>query len=115
MATQHRILAEWNPDYFLALARAIGTDVEYYIGQVLLKKQHPEQAYKSCQGILSFAKRVGHERLIKACVRAHAYGIYHFRAIEEILKKGLDLFDAENDEQQTMPKHDNIRGENYYR
>jgi transposase len=114
MATQHRILAEWNPDYFLALARAIGTDVEYYIGQVLMKKQHPEQAYKSCQGILSFAKRVGHERLIKACARAHAYGIYHFRAIEEILKKGLDLFDAENDEQQTMPKHDNIRGENYY-
>jgi hypothetical protein len=114
MATQHRILAEWNPDYFLALAHAIGTDVEYYIGQVLLKKQHPEQAYKSCQGILSFAKRVGHERLIKACSRAHAYGIYHFRAIEEILKKGLDLFDAENDEPQTMPKHDNIRGENYY-
>jgi len=114
MATQHRILAEWNPDYFLTQARAIGTDVEYYIGQVLLKKQHPEQAYKSCQGILSFAKRVGHERLIKACVRAHAYGLYHFRAIEEILKKGLDLFDAENDEQQTMPRHENIRGENYY-
>ena len=113
MATQHKILAEWNPDYFLTQARAVGSDVEYYIGQGLLKKQHPEQAYKSCQGILSFAKRVGHQRLIKACTRAHAYGLYHFRAIEDILKKGLDLFDIENEEQQAMPQHDNIRGENY--
>lgn len=115
MATQHKVLAEWNPDYFISQGRAVGLDVEYYISQVLLKKQHPEQAYKSCQGILSFAKRVGHERLIKACQRAHAYGLYHFRAIEDILKKGLDLFDLESDQQQhDMPKHDNIRGENYY-
>lgn len=114
MATQHKVLSEWNPDYFMAQARTIGRDVEYYIAQVLMKKQHPEQAYKSCQGILSFAKRVGHERLIKACQRGHAYGLYHFRAIEDILKKGLDLFDLENDEPLPMPKHENIRGNNYY-
>lgn len=114
MATQHKVLSEWNPDYFMGLARAVGPDVEYYISQVLMKKQHPEQAYKSCQGILSFAKRVGHQRLIKACQRGHAYGVYHFRAIEDILKKGLDLFDIENEEQLPMPDHENIRGENYY-
>jgi transposase len=114
MATQHKVMSEWNPDYFMAQARAIGIDVEYYISQVLMKKQHPEQAYKSCQGILSFAKRVGHERLIKACQRGHAYGIYHFRAIEDILKKGLDLFDTDPEEQRPMPNHENIRGENYY-
>src|SRR5579871_1213409 len=66
MATQHQVLAEWNPDYFLAQARSISKEVEYYIAQVLHKKPHPEQAYKSCQGILSFAKRVGNQRLIKA-------------------------------------------------
>jgi transposase len=114
MATQHKVLSEWNPDYFMSLARTVGPDVEYYISQVLMKKQHPEQAYKSCQGILSFAKRVGHQRLIKACQRGHAYGVYHFRAIEDILKKGLDLFDIENEEQLPMPDHENIRGENYY-
>lgn len=114
MATQHKVMADWNPDYFMSQGRLVGADVEQYITQVLLKKQHPEQAYKSCQGILSFAKRVGHQRLIKACQRADAYGLYHFRAIEDILKKGLDLFDLEAGEQHDMPKHDNIRGENYY-
>jgi len=114
MATQHQVLAEWNPDYFLAQARAISKEVEYYIAQVLQKKPHPEQAYKSCQGILSFAKRVGHQRLIKACQRGHAYGLYHFRAIEDILQRGLDLHDLEEDRQLPMPDHKNIRGKNYY-
>jgi transposase len=114
MATQHQVLAEWNPDYFLTQARNIGKDVEFYIAQVLRKKPHPEQAYKSCQGILSFGKRVGHQRLIKACQRAHAYGLYHFRAIEDILQRGLDLFDLEEDRQLPMPSHENIRGKEYY-
>jgi hypothetical protein len=60
LASQHQILTDWNPEFFLQRAREVSPDVEYYIGQVLLKKQVPEQAYKSCQGILSFGKRVGH-------------------------------------------------------
>lgn len=114
MATQHQVLAEWNPDYFLAHARSISAEVEFYIALVLRKKPHPEQAYKSCQGILSFAKRVGHLRLIKACQRGHAYGLYSFRAIEDILQRGLDGFEVEEDRQLPMPNHENIRGKNYY-
>jgi transposase len=113
LATQHQVHAEWNSDYFLQQARAIHQDVEFYINQVLLKKKHPEQAYKSCQGILSYAKRVGHGRLINACRRAHEYGLYHFKAIENILQRRLDGFEAEQ-EQLPMPAHENIRGENYY-
>ncbi len=115
LATQHQVMSEWNPDYFLGQARLIGKEVEFYIAQVLQRKHHPEQSYKSCQGILSFAKRVGNQRLIKACQRAHAYGLYHYRAIEDILHKGLDLFDLEEDKQLPMPSHENIRGKNYYK
>lgn len=113
LATQHKYLAEWNPDYFLTQARAIHPDVEFYINQVLIKKQHPEQAYKSCQGILSFAKRAGHQRLIKACQRAHSYGFYHFKAIENILNNKLEVYEREQEES-AMPVHENIRGEEYY-
>ena len=114
MATQHQKMLEWSPDYFLQLARGVHPDVEFYISQVLMKKQHPEQAYKSCHGILSFAKRIGHQRLIRACNRAHEYGLYHFRAIENILQRGLDLYDQEHEQQLEMPTHENIRGEDYY-
>lgn len=116
LATQHKFLSEWNPDYFLQQARQIGSEVEHYLSQVLLKKKHPEQAYKSCQGILSFAKRIGHQRLIAACRLAHGYGLYHYKAIENILSKGIDLYDnpQQVEAMVPMPEHENIRGEQYY-
>jgi len=113
MATYNLHIADWNPERFIAQAMEIHPDVALYIQEVLIKKAHPEQAYKSCQGILSFAKRVGHARLIAACQRAHQYGLYHFRAIENILQRNLDQAPLEA-EQAQMPKHDNIRGEEYY-
>lgn len=113
LASHHRVISEWTPEHFLDKAAAVSPIVEEYIGKVLERRQHPEQAFKSCQGILSFARRVGTKRLIAACKRADAFGLYTYRGIEEILKKGLDQEDT--DEQQTdMPKHDNIRGKDYY-
>lgn len=43
----------WNPDKFFAEAAAIHPDVD--IRRVMEEKKHPEQAYKSYRGILSFA------------------------------------------------------------
>jgi len=114
LASQHQAMSEWSADFFLAKAKLISPEVEQYIAQVLMKKQHPEQAYKTCQGILSFAPRVGHHRLSQACQRAHAYRLYHYRAIESILNKGLDLQPDDDQEQLTMPTHENIRGKDYY-
>ena len=113
MPPEHRYVTEWSPSFFMEKAKAIDPVVEYYISQVLAKKQHPEQAYKSCQGILSFAKRVGHIRLINACKRAHEIGYYNYKIIEDILKNNLDRYDEEP-EPVSMPMHDNIRGKNYY-
>jgi transposase len=113
MATFNLHIADWNPERFLSEARKIHDDVAMYIQQVLIKKSHPEQGYKSCQGILSFAKRVGKDRLIKACQRAHLYGVYNYKIVETILKRNLDQHEMD-DKTAPMPKHDNIRGEEYY-
>jgi hypothetical protein len=110
---QHQYVTEWSPSFFIEKARRVDPAVEYYISQVIAKKQHPEQAYKSCQGILSFSKRYGNERLIKACKRAHDIGYYNYRIIEDILKQNLDRFEDEP-VTASMPSHENIRGSNYY-
>ncbi len=113
MPPQHRYITEWSPEFFINKAKAIDPIVELFINEVLQRKQHPEQAYKSCQGILSFEKRVGPKRLIKACKRAHEFGYYNYKIIEDILKKNLDQFD-EDPIENPMPAHDNIRGADYY-
>ena len=115
LASAHRFVSDWTPERFLSWASSIHEDVQLYILKILDRKQHPEQAYKSCVGILSFAKKVGNERLIKACQRALGYGIYNYKTIQSILEKGMDKYDEqEENEQKQMPQHDNIRGENYY-
>jgi transposase len=113
MPAEHRYVTEWSPTFFIEKAKAIDPVVEYYISQVLAKKQHPEQAYKACMGIVSFAKRVGNIRLTKACKRAHEIGYYNYKIIEDILKNNLDKYD-EDIQPVDMPVHDNIRGGNYY-
>lgn len=115
MASTHRFVSEWTPERFTGWAEGIHEDVKLYILKVLERKQHPEQAYKSCVGILSFAKKVGNERLIKACQRALGYGIYNYKIIQNILDTGLDSYDhVSENEQLKMPLHENIRGEDYY-
>jgi transposase len=115
LASTHRFVSEWTPERFADWAGSIHEDVRLYVLKVLDRKQHPEQAYKSCVGILSFAKKVGHERLIKACQRALGYGAYNYKTIQKILELQLDLKDTpEESDQLSMPLHDNIRGGQYY-
>lgn len=115
MASTHRFVSEWTPERFTSWAAGIHEDVRLYVLKVLDRKQHPEQAFKSCMGILGFAKKVGNDRLIKACQRALGYGAYNYKTIQKILERELDLRDAPDEtDQLQMPFHDNIRGENYY-
>lgn len=109
-------ISEWNPDKFIREAAAIHPDVEAYIRQVMEEKKHPEQAYKSCQGILSFARRVGNTRLTNACRWATSYGLYNYPIIERILNNRQDEFPLEDSagQETEMPSHENIRGKEYY-
>lgn len=113
LASSHRFVSDWTPERFLTWAEGIHEDVRLYILKILDRKQHPEQAYKSCVGVLGFAKKVGNERLIKACQRALGYGLYNYKTIQKILENKLEE-QQEETEQLPMPIHDNIRGENYY-
>jgi transposase len=115
MATSHRFVAEWTPEKFLGWASSIHEDVRLYILKILERKQHPEQAYKSCIGILSFSRKVGNERLQMACRRALGYGIYNYKTIQSILENKMDSYqDNLFADELPMPSHENIRGEDYY-
>lgn len=116
MASTHRFVSEWSAEKFIGWAESIHPYVKLFIERILEKKQHEEQAYKSCIGVLSFVKKVGKERLINACKRALDYGHYNYKIIQTILERGLDKYDdaPEENQQLEMPLHDNIRGEEYY-
>jgi transposase len=111
LPSSHRFVSEWSPEKFTRWAATIGKSTEEYIKQVLETKQYPEQGYKSCLGILGFAKRVGQQRLENACERALHYQAYSYHTIRNILEKGLDRLASENSKELKLPFHENIRGD----
>jgi transposase len=116
MASAHKYLTEWNPERFINWASKIDESVREFIIKVLESKAHPEQAYKTCQGVLNYERRVGRKRLIAACTRALDYQNYSYRIIKNILEKGMDLLHEDPKEEPVeIPGHENIRGEAYYK
>jgi len=116
LATSHRYITDWTPEGFIERAEKVGTSTRVYITKVLEKPQHAEQAYRTCQGILSLAKRVGNERLNNACARADFFGEYSYKVIKTIIERKLDFTDlSKDDDIKTLPLHNNIRGKRYYK
>jgi len=115
LASKHNFMTDWTPEKFIERASAIGEDTRNYIIEILGKRQHPEQAYRTCQGILSLAARAGKERLNAACRRAQYFGDYSYKTIVTILNKRLEAEPLDHEQEKSiMPVHVNIRGGIYY-
>jgi transposase len=116
LASKHQFLSDWNPEKFITRAGEVGPETREYIIRLLESRPHPEQAYKSCQGVMSFVARAGRERLNNACKRALHYGDFSYHTIKLILEKGLDKADPMDEaDHGDIPMHTNIRGKHYYK
>jgi transposase len=116
MPESHQKFLEWTPSRIINWAGKNGPNTKSLITHVLESRVHPEQAYRSCLGIMRLAKRYSPQRLEAACVRAIHIKAYSYKSVESILKKGLDqqtlLFDQKANTK--MVNHLNIRGQQYY-
>lgn len=78
-------------------------------------RAHPQQAFRSCLGILRLADRYSPERLEAACRHALAIGAIRYKSIKNILDAGLDQPTPEAIPTDPLPAHANVRGADYYR
>ena len=74
-------------------------------------------SYRSCQGLLSLAKKYSKERLEKACEFALSIGSPRRKSVLSILEKKLDqtgIAKLEPEQSQPLSLHENIRGSEFY-
>jgi len=114
MPPAHQYVDGWSPDRFLRWAAEIGPQTEALVAAVLDARRHPQQAYRTCLGVLSLAKQYGNGRLEAACQRALTAGIYSYKGLHNILKNKLDQQVHDPAPETALPAHDNIRGQGYY-
>jgi len=115
MPEKHRSMAEWPPERIERWAQAIGPHTAQLIAALMVRRRHPQQAFRSALGIIRMGKLYGHARLEAACARATALNAISYASIESILKKRLDETPLPAIVQPTLPLvHANLRGAEYY-
>jgi transposase len=117
MPPKHRAYAEWSPARFIQWSSKIGESTAKVVEKILASRPYPEQAYRSCLGILHLERDYERERVEAAARRALQFNTCSFRSMKSILSIGLDQ-KADSLEQRSsqlsLPLHQNIRGPEYY-
>ena len=105
----------WDPQRLLRWATDIGPHTAAVIQHLLGQRQHPQQVYRTCLGVLNMGKRYGRARLEAASCRAIELNAMNYRFIWSTLKNGLESAAEAATAQPELPlTHANVRGPSYY-
>lgn len=115
MPKNHREYLEWSPSRILGWAASMGEATGQIAGKILTSREHPEQGYRSCLGILRLGKLYGRDRLEAASKRALAIGASSYKSIRSILENGLDREAVPEMQDSQTIEHPNLRGQGYYK
>jgi len=117
MPSTHRVKGDWTPERFQRWGASIGPETSQVIMEILSRAPHPEQAFRSCLGILHLSGRFGPESLEAACRKARTLQSVSYRSIH-LLLKNREFLGAKSpsatEVREALP-HDNLRGPSYYR
>jgi len=114
MPESHRAYLEWTPTRLIKWAEKTGKSTAELIEAILDARKYPELAYRSCLGILRLGKYYPADRIEAACRRALIIKGYSYKSVSSILKTGLDKQCLCRKIPESVIRHNNIRGREYF-
>ena len=111
MPARHRKQQQWTPGRLKNWARDIGPDTLIWVSDRLAEREHPEQAYRVCLGLLSLTREYPNQRLNAGCRIANREGLNRLKHIKAILRSNRDKLPEQLPLNAELPQHhENIRG-----
>ena len=112
MPSAHRHQHKWTSARILNWAQDIGDEVRQWVHIQLQKKDHEEQAFRVCLGLLNLSRQYSGMRLNKACAIANQQKLYRLKQVKSILQSNQDQLISDPPQQETLflQDHENIRG-----
>ena len=111
MPTRHQKQQQWTPGRLKSWARDIGPDTLVWVSGRMDEREHPEQAYRVCLGLLNLSKAYPAERLNASCRIANREGLDRLKHIKAILRSNRDKLPEQLPLHTELPQHhENIRG-----
>lgn len=109
MPEKHKKAGEWTPERLLHWAEGYGPHTHQLVQSILNTRRHPEQAFRSCLGILHLAKQYPAAHMESASQMACATKAFSYQAVKAILETIPTAVTPE-----PLLPHENIRGNSYY-
>jgi len=117
LCSTHNHYLNRSPEYYINMAKSKNSEFAKLTEQIFKQNKHPEQLYKTCDGLLNLQRKTNAEHFTKACSIALTNGIFSYRAICNLIENKANFSDDVTGTNNTkpLPKHDNIRGGEYYK
>lgn len=114
LSSHHRHYLDRSPQYYLDKAKAKSPEL-YLLTQLIFDQpRHPEQLYRTCDGLLRLHKKAPPAAFAKACELAVEHRNFSYRFVERILNNKMEDQQDTVVKEQALPNHKNIRGKAYY-
>lgn len=111
MPQRHRKHQQWTPGRLKNWAQDIGPEVVRWVNAQIQSRDHPEQAYRVCLGLLSLSRDYPTQRLDAACRIANREGLVRLKQVTSILRSNRDRLPEQLSLVAELPQdHENIRG-----
>jgi len=112
MPDNHKFMEDLSAERLIQWAEAIGPHTTSMVQAALQAKDIPQQAYRTCLGVIRLGKKYPLHLLEQACLAAFEARVFSYSAV----KQELDLLQEHPGSTITdsLPPHENIRGAEYY-
>ncbi len=114
LCSHHQHYLSRSPEYYKKKARARSQTLFHLFELVFVQDKHPEQLYKSCDGLLAIGRKTEKEVFEKACKIAIDHQNYSYSFVRNIITNKMTDQVPEAPPDNPLPKHGNIRGKEYY-
>ena len=113
LCSAHQHYLDRSPDYYLDKAKLKSDELYRLFMLLFAQNRHPEQLYRSCDGLLNLQRKTDPKDFQKACNIAMENKNYSYSFVLNILKnKMTDQEETTNGK--PLPNHKNLRGKEYY-
>ena len=115
LCSAHQHYLDRSPDYYLQKARERSENLYKLVDKLFQQGKYPEQLYRTCDGLLSLARKADPADFERACEIALEYENYSWRFITNLIENKMTRSRQEAPIQKTLPFHENTRGAGYYK
>jgi len=109
MPSRHHFVLNTDSDWLLREAAKVGPHTSAYMTAVLRSRPFPQQAFRTCLGILDLTRKYLPSQLELACQRLLSAKLLTYQD----LKSELEHLPVDHSTH-PLPAHENVRGDSYY-